>query len=339
VAERRIKSGHRIAVIGAGSWGTALAIQFSRAGRSVVLWGRDAARMRAISEARCNAKYLPDVVFPSGLESTADLAAALTGADDVVVAVPSLSFRKTLAAIVTTGVPVRGLCWASKGFEIETGRLPHQVVAETMPSGLPTAVLSGPTFAAEVAKELPSAMTIASANEDYARRLAEAISTEAFRAYLSDDMIGVEVGGATKNIYAIGAGLSDGLGFGANTRIALLTRGLAEMTRLGTALGARRETFMGLAGMGDLVLTCTDDHSRNRRFGLALAGGMSTEAALAAIGQVVEGYFAARAVRLVAAREGIDMPIAQQLYRVLYEGLDPRDAVTTLMRRPLMREH
>ena len=338
-AERRIKSGDRIAVIGAGSWGTALAIQFSRAGRAVTLWGRDAARMRAMAAARSNAKYLPDVALPEGLEPTAELASALRGADDVVVAVPSLSFRATLAAIADTGIPVAGLCWASKGFEIDSGRLPHQVVAESMPSRLPTAVLSGPTFAAEVARGLPSAMTIASANEQYARHLAEAISTEAFRAYVSDDIIGVEVGGATKNIYAIGAGLSDGLGFGANTRIALLTRGLAEMTRLGTALGARRETFMGLAGMGDLVLTCTDDHSRNRRFGLALANGLTMDQALAKIGQVVEGYFAARAVHRVAGREGIDMPIANQLYRVLYEGLDPRDAVQTLMRRPLMREH
>jgi glycerol-3-phosphate dehydrogenase (NAD(P)+) len=295
--------------------------------------------MRAMATARRNDKYLPDVSFPENLDLNADLAAALRGADVVVVAVPSLSFRATLAAIDDTGVAVTGLCWASKGFEIETGRLPHQIVAEIMPAALPTAVLSGPTFAAEVARELPSAMTIASANEPFARHLAEAISTEAFRAYLSDDVIGVEVGGATKNIYAIGAGLSDGLGFGANTRIALLTRGLAEMTRLGTALGARRDTFMGLAGMGDLVLTCTDDHSRNRRFGLALAGGLSTDRALASIGQVVEGYFAARAVHLVAAREGIDMPIAEQLYRVLYERLDPRDAVATLMRRPLMREH
>ena len=339
MAERRINRVRRIAVLGAGSWGTALAIQFSRAGRAVTLWGRDASRVRAMAAARCNVKYLPDVAFPPNLDTDVDLTAGLRGAADVVVAVPSLSFRSTLAAIAGTGVRVSGLCWASKGFEIETGRLPHQVVAETMPAGLPTAVLSGPTFAAEVARELPSAMTIASANEEYARHLAEAISTETFRAYLSDDIIGVEVGGATKNIYAIGAGLSDGLGFGANTRIALLTRGLAEMTRLGAALGARRETFMGLAGMGDLVLTCTDDHSRNRRFGLALAEGMSMDKARERIGQVVEGYFAARAVHLVAARNGIDMPIAEQLYRVLYEGLDPRDAVAALMRRPLMREH
>jgi glycerol-3-phosphate dehydrogenase (NAD(P)+) len=231
------------------------------------------------------------------------------------------------------------LCWATKGFELDSGLLPHQVVAATMNRNLPTAVLSGPTFAAEVAHALPSAMTIASASEDYAHRLAVAISSENFRAYLSDDVVGVEVGGATKNIYAIGAGLSDGLGFGANTRIALLTRGLAEMTRLGLALGARTETFMGLAGMGDLVLTCTDNQSRNRRFGLALAQGDSPDHARAGIGQVVEGYYAAQAVRQVAAREGIDMPIAEQIYRVLYEGIEPKEAVAALMSRPIMREH
>jgi len=287
---------------------------------------------------RSNERYLPDIAFPEGLSVTADLAQALDAVDDVLVAVPSRSFRATLEEIAAAPRDFGGLCWATKGFEIASGLLPHQVVAEVMPSGLPTAVLSGPTFAAEVARELPSAMTIASPSEDFARRLAEAISTETFRAYLSDDVIGVEVGGATKNIYAIGAGLTDGLGFGANTRIALLTRGLAEMTRLGLALGARQETFMGLAGMGDLVLTCTDDQSRNRRFGLALARGLTTDAARAGIGQVVEGYFAARAVHEVAAARNIDMPIAEQLYRVLYENLDPRDAVTTLMRRPLMRE-
>jgi glycerol-3-phosphate dehydrogenase (NAD(P)+) len=295
--------------------------------------------MRTLSAARSNEQYLGGVRFPDGLTVTDDLAAALDAADDVVVSVPSHGFRQTLEAIAASGQPVNGLCWATKGIEIESGLLPHQVVAEVLPGDLPTAVLSGPTFAAEVARELPSAMTIASANDAYAHRVAVAISTDSFRAYLSDDIIGVEVGGATKNIYAIGAGLSDGLGFGANSRIAMLTRGLAEMIRLGTALGARRETFTGLAGMGDLVLTCTDDQSRNRRFGLALARGESQEAALAGIGQVVEGFYAARAVHQVAAREGIDMPIAGQIYRVLYEGLDPNDAVSTLMRRPLMREH
>jgi len=292
-----------------------------------------------MSRSRSNDRYLPGIRFPDELSVTADLTQALGPADDVLVAVPSHALRQTLEAIAATGISIAGLCWATKGIEIETGLLPHQVVAEVMHDGLPTAVLSGPTFAAEVARELPSAMTIASVSEAYAQRLAVSISTETFRAYLSGDVIGVEVGGATKNIYAIGAGLSDGLGFGANTRIALLTRGLAEMIRLGTALGAVRETFTGLAGMGDLVLTCTDDQSRNRRFGLALARGTSTRAAQDEIGQVVEGYFAARAVHRVAARESIDMPIAAAIYRVLYEDLDPRDAVSALMSRPLMREY
>ena len=302
------------------------------------MWGRDPTKIESLAAERCNTKYLPDVRFPESLVLAADLAAALDGADDIVVSVPSTGFRQTLEAIAATGVALSGLSWATKGFELDTGLLPHQVVAETMSADLPTAVLSGPTFAAEVARELPSAMTIASAREDYARRLAVAISTDSFRGYVSGDIAGVEVGGATKNVYAIGAGLSDGLGFGANTRIALLTRGLAEMTRLGTRLGARTETFMGLAGMGDLVLTCTDDQSRNRRFGLALASGADADAARSAIGQVVEGYYAARAVHRVASRESIDMPIAEQIYRVLYQRLDPRDAVAALMSRPIMRE-
>jgi glycerol-3-phosphate dehydrogenase (NAD(P)+) len=285
-----------------------------------------------------NARYLPGAAFPDNLTVTGDLAAAIDAIDDVVVAVPSHAFRSTLDAIAATGPRLAGLCWATKGFENETGLLPHQVVAEAMAEGLPTAVLSGPTFATEVAEGLPSAMTIASTSDDYAQHLAESISTDTFRAYVSDDVVGVEVGGATKNIYAIGAGLSDGLGFGANARVALLTRALAEMTRLGIALGARRETFMGLAGMGDLVLTSTDDQSRNRRFGLALASGLTADQARSGIGQVVEGYYAARAVHRVAAREQIDMPIADHIYRVLYESLDPNDAVATLMRRPIMRE-
>jgi glycerol-3-phosphate dehydrogenase (NAD(P)+) len=339
VAESRIKPTGRIAVIGAGSWGTALAIQFSRSGRQTTLWGRSREAVEAMAASRSNDAYLEGVRFPDALEVTDDLGVALANADDVVVAVPSHSFRRLLGEIAATGIRLEGLCWATKGFEVESGLLPHQVVAETMPDGLPTAVLSGPTFAAEVARQLPSAMTVASTSAAYARHLAVAVSTDTFRAYLSADVVGVEVGGATKNIYAIGAGLCDGLGFGANTRIALVTRGLAEMTRLGLKLGAQKETFMGLAGMGDLVLTCTDDQSRNRRFGLALARGESATAARAGIGQVVEGYYAANAVHTVAAREGIDMPIADQIYRVLYEDLDPRDAVTALMTRPIMWEH
>ncbi len=323
-------------MLGAGSWGTALAIQFARAGHSAVLWARDLGQVEALAAARRNVRYLPDAPFPPQLEVTGDLLVAIERAEIALVAVPSQGFRTLLDAL--RPLPVRRLAWATKGFELDTGLLPYQVVAELFPSGTPTAVLSGPTFAREVGAGLPSAMTVASTNRAYAQQLAESLSTDTFRAYTSDDVIGVEVGGATKNVYAIGAGICDGLGFGANTRIALIARGLAEMTRLGLALGARAQTFMGLAGMGDLVLTSTDDQSRNRRFGLALARGASVADALRAIGQVVEGYNGALAVHRVAQRLGVAMPIVEQLYQVLHEGLDPRAAATALMRRPLAHE-
>jgi glycerol-3-phosphate dehydrogenase (NAD(P)+) len=323
-------------VLGAGSWGTALAIQFARAGHSVALWARDRGHVEALAAARRNVRYLPDAPFPTQLEITSDLGAAVRHAEITLVAVPSSGFRPLLEAL--RQLPVTRLAWATKGFELDTGLLPYQVVAELLPAELPTAVLSGPTFAREVGAGLPSAMTVASTNRAYAQQLATSISTDVFRAYTSDDVIGVEVGGATKNVYAIGAGICDGLGFGANTRIALIARGLAEMTRLGLALGARAQTFMGLAGMGDLVLTSTDDQSRNRRFGLALARGASAADALRSIGQVVEGYNGALAVHRVAQRLGVAMPIVEQLYRVLHEHADPRAAVTALMRRPLAHE-
>jgi glycerol-3-phosphate dehydrogenase (NAD(P)+) len=302
-----------------------------------VLWARERGHAAALARARSNDRYLAGVPFPELLSVTADLRAATEGADDVLVVVPSHGLRAVLTALREEG-QVRRLAWATKGFELDSGLLPYQVVSQIFPPELPTAVLSGPTFAREVGAGLPSAMTIASTNPSYAKRLAESISTATFRAYTSSDVIGVEVGGATKNVFAIGAGICDGLGFGANTRIALITRALAEMTRLGTALGARKETFMGLAGMGDLVLTCTDDQSRNRRFGLAIARGAGAEQALREIGQVVEGYNGARAVRAVAAKLGVPMPIVEQIYRVLYEGLRPRDAVDALMRRPIAEE-
>lgn len=289
-----------------------------------------------MARAGSNERYLPGVAFPAGLGTTADLAAAVAGADDVLVAVPSQALRGTLSALAA--LPIRRVAWATKGFELETGLLPYQVASQLLPASLPTAVLSGPTFAREVGAGLPTAMTIASTDADYAQRLAERISSETFRAYTSTDVAGVEVGGATKNVYAIGAGICDGLGFGANTRIALISRALAEMTRLGLALGGRKETFMGLAGMGDLVLTCTDDQSRNRRFGLALARGVGVAAALREIGQVVEGYNGALAVRRVAERLKVPMPIVEQLHAILHEGADPRAAVVALMRRPISSE-
>jgi len=230
------------------------------------------------------------------------------------------------------------ICWATKGFELTTGLLPHQVAEDILGPDRPMAVLSGPTFAKEVAAGLPTAMTIAANDSEFASDVAEELSGENFRAYTAQDMIGVEVGGAVKNVLAIAAGLSDGLGFGANTRIALINRGLVEMTRLGLALGAKQDTFMGLAGMGDLVLTCTDDLSRNRRMGLALAAGRTVEEVQQEIQQVVEGVLAARAVREVADHLSVDMPICLELYRILYEGRPPREAVSALMGRTLKPE-
>ena len=230
------------------------------------------------------------------------------------------------------------VAWATKGFELDSGKLPHQVAAEVLGDDAVTAVLSGPTFATEVGSGLPTAMTIASTHDEFARTIAADLSSERFRAYTSTDIIGVEVGGAVKNALAIAAGISDGLGFGANTRIAIITRGLAEMVRLGTALGAQAETFMGLAGMGDLVLTCTDNLSRNRRMGLALAAGKNIEQALEEIGQVVEGVKAAQAVWAVAQKLGVEMPLTEQVYRVLYEGVPATDAVQKLMSRALKAE-
>ncbi|MGH8134185.1 MAG: NAD(P)H-dependent glycerol-3-phosphate dehydrogenase, partial [Steroidobacteraceae bacterium] len=226
----------------------------------------------------------------------------------------------------------------TKGFEQDSGKLPHQIAREVLGPERRVAVLSGPTFAREVGAGLPTAMTIASTDAAYAEALARELSSGNFRAYTSADIVGVEIGGAVKNALAVGAGLSDGLGFGANTRVALITRGLKEMTRLGVALGAQADTFMGLAGLGDLVLTCTDDQSRNRRFGLLLAAGVSAQAALAHIGQSVEGFAAAHAIRLVAARAGVEMPLCDVVYRVLYEGLPPKDAVRELMSRPIKAE-
>ncbi|MCP5093149.1 MAG: NAD(P)-dependent glycerol-3-phosphate dehydrogenase, partial [Gammaproteobacteria bacterium] len=223
-------------------------------------------------------------------------------------------------------------------FELRTGRLPHQVAGEVLGADRPMAVLSGPTFAKEVGAGLPTAMTIAANDDDFAKALAVALSSDNFRAYTSGDLVGVEVGGAVKNVLAIAAGMSDGLGFGANTRIALINRGLVELMRLGVALGANKETFMGLAGMGDLVLTCTDNLSRNRRMGLALASGMSIEEAQEEIQQVVEGVLAAKAVKGVADKLGIEMPICEQIYRILYEGASAREAVEALMGRKLKPE-
>jgi len=302
------------------------------------MWGIETHEIEAMAKARRNTSYLPDTDFPTGLEVTIDFEEAVTGARDVLLVVPSHAFRETLERFKSLPSPPQSVAWATKGFEAETGLLPNQVANEVLESRATTAVLSGPTFATEVALGLPSAITVASTDEDHALRVAQSVATDNFRAYTSTDIIGVEVGGATKNVLAIGAGISDGLGFGANTRVALVTRGLMEMTRLGLALGAQKDTFMGLSGMGDLVLTCTDNQSRNRRFGLGLATGADVEEARNAVGQTVEGYYAARAVHDVAARLNVEMPIVDEIYKVIYEGVSPQAAVVRLMRRPVTPE-
>ncbi|MEI6458607.1 MAG: NAD(P)H-dependent glycerol-3-phosphate dehydrogenase [Pseudomonadota bacterium] len=328
-----------IAVLGAGSWGTALAIQLARAGRPTRLWGRDAAQLALLSRDRTNQRYLPGALFPGALVVEPNLERALAPALDVLVAVPSHAFRATLRAIAPHLTPGQRVAWATKGFERGSLQLPHQVAREVLGPAVPIAVLSGPTFAREVGQGLPTAMTVASPDPAFAEGLVRSISGLNFRGYTSDDIVGVEVGGAVKNVIAIGTGIADGMGFGANTRTALITRGLAEMTRLGLALGARPTTFMGLAALGDLVLTCTDDQSRNRRFGLALAEGLTAEAALQRIGQVVEGVEAASTVYAVATQLGVEMPIATAVHRILHEGLSTAEAARTLMDRQLRAEH
>jgi glycerol-3-phosphate dehydrogenase (NAD(P)+) len=327
-----------IAVLGAGSWGTALAIQCARAGRETRLWGRDVAHLAELARERRNTRYLPEAAFPAALRVEPELERALAGAGDVLIAVPSHAFRNLVNAVAPHFGEYAPLAWATKGFEFSTGKLPHQIAVEILGHRHALAVLSGPTFAREVGAGLPTAMTVAASDERYALTLAKSLSGMNFRAYTSTDIIGVEVGGAVKNVLAIGAAISDGLGFGANTRIALITRGLVEMTRLGVALGAKRETFMGLAGLGDLVLTCTDDQSRNRRFGLLFAAGKSVAEAERSIGQVVEGIAAARAVMQVAERLQVDMPICRQVYRTLHEGVPPQSAVKELMSRDIKAE-
>jgi glycerol-3-phosphate dehydrogenase (NAD(P)+) len=325
-------------VLGSGSWGTALAVHLARTGQRAILWGIETEELVSMARERVNRRYLPGVALPDGVEIEHDFARAVAEADQLLVVVPSHAFREVLLRAAPLLRPAQRVAWATKGFELSTGKLPNQVALEVLGPGVPTAVLSGPTFAKEVGAGLPTAMTVASRDADYAMALARSLSDQNFRAYASGDMIGVEVGGATKNVLAIGAGISDGLGYGANTRIALITRGLAEMMRLGAALGADKETFMGLAGLGDLVLTCTDDQSRNRRCGLALAAGKSSEEAQREIGQVVEGVLAARAVHEVSRQVGVEMPISEEVYRVLYEGKPPREAVRALMGRSVKAE-
>ncbi len=329
---------HPIVVLGAGSWGTALAMHLAGSGHNVLLWGNEPEHIQLLAEQRCNQQYLPDVSFPELLQVSADLEQALASPAWILIAIPSHAYRPFLQKNAHLFKADIGIVWASKGLENGSGKLIHQVVAEELPHCKLTAVMSGPTFAGEVARNLPTSITVASESDAFARQLTDDLHSGRFRVYRSHDLIGVELGGALKNVLAIAAGAADGLGFGANTRAALITRGLAEMMRLGEAMGGKRETFMGLAGVGDLILTCTDNQSRNRRTGLLLAQGKTLEQVREEIGQAIEGIKTAKEVVSLARRHGIEVPISEQVYRVLYENCPIEEAVHALLSRKSSQE-
>jgi glycerol-3-phosphate dehydrogenase (NAD(P)+) len=321
-----------IGVLGAGAWGTAIALALARRpGRRVLLWAREDGLAATMRERGENPTFLPGVRLPSEVEPVEDFAVAAR-ASIVIVAPAVAGLRSTLERIVGTGTVVP-VVWLCKGFEQGTSSLPHQIAAETLPAAWQRGVLSGPSFAAEVAQGLPVALTLASADATFAAATAQELHGGNIRVYSSGDIAGVEVGGAVKNVIALAAGISDGLGLGLNARAALITRGLAEMARLGAALGARAETFMGLTGMGDLILTATGDLSRNRTVGRRLADGQGLDQILAELGHVAEGVYTARETRSLARRHGIDMPITNAVCQILFEGVEPRRAVSALMAR------
>jgi glycerol-3-phosphate dehydrogenase (NAD(P)+) len=321
----------RISVLGAGAWGTAVAMALA-ARHDVLLWGRNSAAMHEMAAARDNLHYLPGHPFPPGLTIGADFGAALAhGSDLLIAACPVAGLRPLLEQLKGRALP--NLVWLCKGFEYGTGLLPHQIMREVLGDSVPGGALSGPSFAQEVARGLPCALTIASSSAELRDRVVAAMHGGNVRVYSSADLVGVEVGGAVKNVLAIATGVADGLGLGLNARAALITRGLAEITRLGTALGGQVETFMGLTGMGDLILTCTGDLSRNRRVGLGLAQGKALDTIVNELGHVAEGVPCAKAVRDLAARLGVDMPITNAVAGVLFDGDQPQAMVAKLLAR------
>ena len=323
-----------MSVIGAGSYGTALAITLARNGHDVVLWGHNPQSQAKLQAERCNSTFLPDVPFPDTLHIEADLATAIAASRDLLVVVPSHVFGDVLQQIKPHLRDNSRIVWATKGLEKETGRLLQDVAREILGEEIPLAVVSGPTFAKELAAGLPTAIALSATDSTFADELQQLLHCDkSFRVYNNPDFVGVQLGGAVKNVIAIGAGISDGIGFGANARTALITRGLAEMSRLGEALGADPTTFMGMAGLGDLVLTCTDNQSRNRRFGMMLGQGSDVDEAQNTIGQVVEGFRNTKEVRALAARYDVEMPITEQIYQVLYCGKQAREAALTLLGR------
>ena len=323
----------RLAVLGAGSWGTALASLAARNGVATVLWGRDAQAMGELQASHCNARYLPGLCLPEALGFSTDLARTVGEAELILVVVPSHAFAgmvHEIAPLLPTGV---GVAWATKGFEPGTGRFLHEVAQEAFGDRVPLAIVTGPSFAREVAADLPTAVTVHSDNAEFAQLVARTLHGPTFRVYTGSDMLGAELGGAMKNVLAVATGVADGMQLGLNARAGLITRGLNEMQRLNAALGGRPETLMGLAGIGDLVLTCTGDLSRNRRLGLALGRGQNVADAVREIGQVVESIQTANEVMRLANRHGLDLPISAQVQRVVHGEITPEEGLRWLMAR------
>lgn len=330
---------YSISVLGAGSYGTALAISLARNNNKVMLWGHNQTKVMAMKQCRCNQEFLPNIYFPDALDVTFDVKEAVSSSDILLVVVPSCAFRDVLLSIKDYITPNHKIVWATKGLEPKTGRLLSEVAIEILGENVPLAAISGPTFAKELALGMPTAIAVAGNNEEFTEQISSLIhSSKNFRVYKNPDFIGIQIGGSVKNVIAIGAGLSDGLGFGANARTALITRGLVELQRLGEAMGANPKTFMGMAGLGDLVLTCTDNQSRNRRFGLALGKGKNVKESIEEIGQVVEGYSNTEEVHLLAEKYNVDMPICNEIFHVLYHNKSPKQATATLLGRTKKEE-
>lgn len=321
----------KIAILGAGAWGTALAINLSSR-HQVTLWTKDSHHLAELTAQRKNQQFLPGFFLPESLRITSTLKIALGAAELALIVVPVAGLRETLRGVVASGVAVP-IVWGCKGFESQVAKLPHQIVQEEFGGAAPSGVLSGPSFAQEVAQGLPTALTLASHDEQFSQKIALQLHSARLRVYSSKDVIGVEVGGAIKNVISIAAGISDGMGFGHNGRAALMTRGLMEITRLGVKMGGCLETFMGLSGVGDLILTCTGDLSRNRRVGLMLAENQSLSEILRQLGHVAEGVYAAKAAQILSRELDIEMPITQAIYGILYENMPAREAVEMLLNR------
>jgi len=322
-----------IAILGAGSWGTALALHLSRLGQIVHLWTFNETHARQMEKDRCNRKYLPEQRFPPTLKIFFDLKLAIQNVSDILITVPSAAFCEVLTQLKPLLTPKQPLIWATKGLDEQTGLLLHDIVLRILGHRDAYAVLSGPSFAKEVARGLPTAVVAASLDLNFAKKIQQRFNSPRFRVYLTDDVLGVEIGGATKNVLAIATGISDGMGFGSNSRCALMTRGLAEIMRLGLALGAKPETLIGLTGLGDLVLTCTDDQSRNRRFGILLGRAFSPTAAELEIGQVVEGKRNAELIYALGQKHQIDMPIIKAVMHIIHGDVTPEMAMQELFSR------